>query len=164
MFSDKSMFAIINPRAQKVRRPSLVSRYKQKFTVTNVKHLASVMVWGFFNNNGSHGSIFFHPLKMAMNSDCYVTMLNEKLFRFMEIYGAMHFLRNKDPCKIQQEGHGIPEGEEGHCDGLAKQLALPKPNIEREVDHQEEVEGQSHHHITAKATRSHHEAVVDVAQ
>jgi hypothetical protein len=61
MFSDEFTFAIVNPRGQKVRRPSLTGRYKQKFTVTNVKHSASVMVWGCFSSHSSHGSIFFLP-------------------------------------------------------------------------------------------------------
>ncbi len=98
MFSDKSTFAIINPRAQKVRRPSFSSRYKQKFTVVNVKHSVNVMVWACFSGQGSRGSIFFLPPKTTMNSDRYMAMLDDKLFPFMEMHGATHFLQDGAPC------------------------------------------------------------------
>jgi hypothetical protein len=50
MFSEESTFRLINPRAQKVRRPTLTNRYKQRYVVVNVKHSASVMVWGCFSS------------------------------------------------------------------------------------------------------------------
>lgn len=55
MFSDESMFRLINPRAQKVRRPTAMNRYKQKYVVKNVKHPASVMIWGCFSGKGGQG-------------------------------------------------------------------------------------------------------------
>jgi transposase len=103
MFSDESTFAIINPRAQKVRRPSFSSRYKQKFTVVNVKHSVNVMVWACFSGQGGRGSIFFLPPKTTMNSDRYMAMLNEKLFPFMQIHGATHFLQDGAPCHTSKK-------------------------------------------------------------
>jgi hypothetical protein len=44
MVSDESMFRLINPQAQKVRRPSAMHRYKQRWVVVNVKHSTSVMM------------------------------------------------------------------------------------------------------------------------
>lgn len=45
-FSNKSTFSLISPRAQKVKRSSQTSGYRQHYTIRNVKHPASVMVWG----------------------------------------------------------------------------------------------------------------------
>jgi hypothetical protein len=53
MFSDESTFRLVNSRGMKVPRPSVLNRYKQRFTVPTVKHSASVMVWGCFS--GTNG-------------------------------------------------------------------------------------------------------------
>jgi hypothetical protein len=103
MFSDESTFAIINPRAQKVGRPSFSSRYKQKFTVVKVKHSVNVMVWACFSGQGGRGSIFFLPLKTTMNSDRYMALLDEKLFPFMQIHGATHFLQDGALCHTSKK-------------------------------------------------------------
>jgi hypothetical protein len=71
MFSDESTFRLTNPRAQKVRRPTLVKSYKQCYIVIHVKHLASVMVWGCFSA-GDQGSLSFLPIKTTMNVDRYI--------------------------------------------------------------------------------------------
>lgn len=107
MFSDESTFAIVNPRGQKVRRPSLAGRYKQRFTVVNVKHSASVMVWGCFSGQGGRGSIYFLPPKTTMNSDRYMAMLDEKLFQFMDLHGATHFLQDGAPCHTSKKVMGF---------------------------------------------------------
>jgi hypothetical protein len=101
MFSNESTFEITNLRAQKVQRLSLVSNYKQTFTVTNIKHSAIVMVWGCFSGKWLPWAIFFIPTKMTMNSDHY--MANKKLFRFMEIHGAMYFLQDRAPCHTRKK-------------------------------------------------------------
>jgi transposase len=100
MFSDELTFAIINPRAQKVRRPSFSSRYKQKFTVVNVKHSVNVMVWACFSGQGS---IYFLVPKTTMNSNRYMAMLDEKLFPFMQIHGATRFLQDGVPCHTSKK-------------------------------------------------------------
>ena len=55
MFSDESMFRLINPRAQTVRRSLTQSRYLQKFIVRTMKHPVLVMIWGSFSGRGSRG-------------------------------------------------------------------------------------------------------------
>jgi hypothetical protein len=98
MFSDESTFRLINPRAQKVRRPSTVCRYKQRYTVVNVKHSTSVMIWGCFSGNGGRGSLYFLPPKDTMNSERYMAMLEDKLFFWMKLHRATHFLQDGAPC------------------------------------------------------------------
>jgi hypothetical protein len=98
MFSDESTFRLVNPRSQKVRRSSVMNRYKQKFVVTNVKHSPSVMVWGCFSARKGRGSLFFLPPKMTMNSSMYMTVLREKLFPWMTIHGVSKFLQDGAPC------------------------------------------------------------------
>jgi hypothetical protein len=98
MFSDESTFAIINPRAQKVRRPSFSSRYKQKFTVVNVKRSVKVIVWACFSGLGGQGSIFFLMPKTTMDTNWCMAMPDDKLFPFMEIHSATHFLQYRAPC------------------------------------------------------------------
>ncbi len=75
MFSDESTFRLVNPRAQRVRRPTMTNRYKQRYVVVNLKHSASVMVWGCFSSAGGRGSLYFLPPKMTMNGDRYMEML-----------------------------------------------------------------------------------------
>ncbi len=58
MFSDESTFRLVNPRAQRARQ---TNHYKQKYVVVNVKHSASVMVWGCFSGIGGRGSLYFLP-------------------------------------------------------------------------------------------------------
>jgi hypothetical protein len=96
------MFRVINPRAMKVRRPSTANRYKQRYTV-NVKHSASVMVWGCFSGTGGHGSLYFLPPKVTMNSDRYISMLEDKLIFWMEHHGASHFLQDGAPCHTSKK-------------------------------------------------------------
>jgi hypothetical protein len=100
MFSDESTFTIISPRGQMVRRKSLAGHYKQKFTIANIKHSASVMVCDCFS---SCGSTFFLPPRMTMNSDNYMVMLDETLFRFMDLHGATHFLQDRAPCHTSKK-------------------------------------------------------------
>ncbi len=115
-FSNESTFEIINLRAQKVQRLSLVSHYKQKFTVTNIKQSAIVMVWGCFSSKWLPWAIFFLPTKITINSDHY--MANKKLFRFMEIHGAMYFLQDRAPCHTRMKVMAFLLGRVS-ADGLA---------------------------------------------
>lgn len=98
MFSDESMFRLINPRAQTVRRSSTQSRYLQKFTVKTMKHPASVMIWGCFSGRGGRGSLYFLPPNCTMNADRYMEVLEEKLFRWMGLHGVTQFLQDGAPC------------------------------------------------------------------
>jgi hypothetical protein len=79
MFSDESTYWLINPRAHRVRRPTLANRHKQPYIVVNVKHSASVMVWGCFTGTGGRGSPYFLLPKTTMNGQQYMDMLKEKL-------------------------------------------------------------------------------------
>jgi transposase len=103
MFSDESTFRLINPRAQKVRRSSMTSRYKQHYTIRSVKHPASVMVWGCFSGQGGRGSLYFLPPKVTMNSDRYIAMLQDKLLVGMRHHKAKHFLQDGAPCHTSRK-------------------------------------------------------------
>ncbi len=98
MFLDESTFRLVNPRAQRVRWPTQTNRYKQKYVVVNVKHSASVMVWGFFSGIGGRGSLYFLPPKTTKNGDRYIQMLKEKLLFWMNHHKASHFLQDGAPC------------------------------------------------------------------
>jgi transposase len=103
MFSDESTFRLINPRAQKVRRPTLTNRYKQRYVVVNVKHSASVMIWGCFSGQGGRGSLYFLPPKMTMNGERYIEMLRDKLIFWMRHHRATHFLQDGAPCHTSKK-------------------------------------------------------------
>jgi hypothetical protein len=98
MFSDESTFRLINPRAAKVRRPSTVSRYKQRFTVSTVKHPPSVMVWGCFSGRKGKGSLYFLPKGSTMNGDKYKWVIEKKLVPCMRHHGTKFFLQDVAPC------------------------------------------------------------------
>lgn len=103
MFSDESTFRLINPRAQKVRRPLGVNRYKQRYVVVNVKHPPSVMFWGCFCGIGGRGSLYELPPKVTMNGDRYMGVLKEKLLPWMESLGATKFLQDGAPCHTSKK-------------------------------------------------------------
>lgn len=98
MFSDESMFRLINPRATKVRRVRTSNRYLSKYTVKTVKHPASVMLWGCFSGKKGRGSLFFLPKNQTMNSDVYMGVLQDKLFPWMEMHQVDKFLQDGAPC------------------------------------------------------------------
>jgi hypothetical protein len=50
ILSYESMFRLLNPRIGKVRRPSTVSRHKQRFSIPMVKHSPSITVWRCFSD------------------------------------------------------------------------------------------------------------------
>jgi len=98
MFSDESTFKLINPRAQRVRRPAGVNRYKQRYVVVNVKHPPSVMIWGCFCGIGGRGSLYLLPPKTTMNSVRYMEVLRSHLLPWMARLGATKFLQDGAPC------------------------------------------------------------------
>ncbi len=75
-----------------------MSRYKQKYVVTNVKYSPSVMVWGCFSARKGRGFLFFLPPKMMMNSSMCISVLREKLFPWMATHGVTKFLHDGAPC------------------------------------------------------------------
>ena len=98
MFSDESMFRIINPRAQMVRRPRAVSRYLNKYTRKTMKHPAGVMIWGCFSGKGGRGALYLVPKGAMMNADRYIAVLEEKLFPWMQMQKVDKFLQDGAPC------------------------------------------------------------------
>jgi transposase len=103
MFSDESTFKLINPRSQRVRRPSGINRYKQRYVVVNVNHPPSVMIWGCFCGIGGRGSLYFLPPKMTMNGERYIEMLRDKLLPWMGMLGATKFLQDGAPCHTSKK-------------------------------------------------------------
>jgi hypothetical protein len=98
MFSDESLFRLINLRAQKVRLPTAMNCYKRKYMVKNVKHSASVMIWGCFSGKGGKGSLYFLPPKATMNGEHYMRVLEEKLIPWMGFHSATKFLKEEASC------------------------------------------------------------------
>ena len=112
MFSDESKFDLYNPRSQRVRRPSLSNRYKQRYVVTCVKHSPSVMIWGCFSGKKGRGSLFFLPPKTTMNSDMYIHVLREKLFPWMELHKVTRFLQDGAPCHTSKRSIAVLKKKE----------------------------------------------------
>jgi len=98
MFSDESMFRLINPRSVTVRRPTASCRYLSKFTRKTMKHPAAVMVWGCFSGRGGRGSLYFLPSNTTMNGDRYLGVLEEKLIPWMNFHRVDKFLQDGAPC------------------------------------------------------------------
>lgn len=98
MFSDESTFRLVNSRMVRVRRPSTLCRYKNKYTVKTVKHSASLMIWGCFSGRVGRGGLFFLPKNVTMTAVRYKDVLDNHLLRFMRIHRCSHFLQDGAPC------------------------------------------------------------------
>jgi hypothetical protein len=98
MFLDESTFRIVNSRGAKVRRPKTVSRYKHQYTITTVKHSASVMVWACFSGSKGRGGLYFLPKNTMMNGERYLKVLKHHLLPFMKIPKSSWFLQDGAPC------------------------------------------------------------------
>lgn len=98
MFSDESTFRLINPRGVIVRRPTTLCRYKHRYTISTVKHSASVMVWGCFSGTVGRGGLYFLPKNQTMNGPRYKEVLEEHLVPFMEMHRCTWFLQDGAPC------------------------------------------------------------------
>lgn len=98
MWSDESTFQLIPGRRVKVRRPSDSSRYDAAYTSPTVKHSESVMVWGCFSGVVGRGGLYFLPKNVMMNSDCYLSVLEDHLLVSYEIHGCNIFMHDSAPC------------------------------------------------------------------
>jgi hypothetical protein len=68
-----------------------------KFTQKTVKHPAKVMVWDCFSWQDRGGLEFLKKGEM-MNSQRYLSVLEDKLELFMRIHKTSHFLQDGAPC------------------------------------------------------------------
>jgi hypothetical protein len=98
MFSDESTFRLINPRGVTVRQPRNISRCNRYYTITTVKHSASVMIWGCFSGARGRGGIYFLPKNTTMNRERYKTVLENHFIPFMRSHRSSWFLQDGAPC------------------------------------------------------------------
>jgi hypothetical protein len=97
MFSDESTFWLVNSRGVTVRKPSTISWYLQKYTIPTVKHSASLMIWGCFSGARGRGGLYFLSKNQTMNSERYLTVLENHLLPFMRILCSKLFLQDGAP-------------------------------------------------------------------
>jgi hypothetical protein len=98
----------------------MTNRNNQRYTIRNVKHPASIMVWGCFSGKGGRGSLYFLPPKVTMNSDSVHCHAEGKIYvleKTPEGKALPSFL-----LPHQQKMYGLPQVKQGLCDGLAGQL------------------------------------------
>ena len=98
MWSDESTFQCIQNRKRRVRRPSSISRMDPAYTISTVKHPASVMVWGCFSGTVGRGGLYFLPKNVTMNADRYIGVLEDHLLDMMTIHGCTTFMQDGAPC------------------------------------------------------------------
>jgi hypothetical protein len=60
-------------------------RYKSKFTIPTVKHVAGVMVWGCYSGKVDRGSLYILPKNKTMNGDRCKLVMEENLIPFNNI-------------------------------------------------------------------------------
>jgi hypothetical protein len=94
MFSDESTFRLVNSRGSIMRRSRGISRYKQRYTISTVKHSASVMVWGCFSGKKGRRGLSFLPKNSMMNGPHYKAVLEDDLLPFVRIHSAQFFLQD----------------------------------------------------------------------
>lgn len=97
LFSDESTFKQQDCVPKVVRRPQRSSSLDPRFTCKTVKHSPGVMAWGCFGYHGRGALAFLEPGK-KMNSENYISILEDKLGDFMELRGCDVFQQDKAPC------------------------------------------------------------------
>ena len=98
MWSDESTFQCIQSRKRRVRRPSSICRMDPAYTISTVKHPASVMVWGCFSGTLGRGGLYFLPKNVTMNGERYIGVLENHLLDMMTIHGCTIFMQDGAPC------------------------------------------------------------------
>ena len=96
MFSDETLIKQFNPNKQLVRRPPN-ERYNQRYLSPSVKHCQQIMVWGAITAQGRAG-IQLVPDGQSVNSAYYLSILNEKVSRWMGIRRCDIFQHDGAPC------------------------------------------------------------------
>ncbi|CAF3465208.1 unnamed protein product [Rotaria socialis] len=103
MWSDESNFSIVHRGRVRVRRPIGSDRFSPAYTQKTVKHSQHVMVWGCFSGFLERGRIYFLPKNVTMNSDKYITCLEEKLLETYLIHESEMFMQDKAPCHTSKK-------------------------------------------------------------
>ena len=102
MFSDESTFQVSHNVKKHVRRPEGSSALSPRYTIKTMKHPQSVMVWGCFSFQG-RGALTFLNKGEHMNTDRYLSILQEKLSQFMEINQTEIFQQDSAPCHVSRK-------------------------------------------------------------
>ena len=98
MFLDESNFQVFRMGSTTVRRPSSFDRFDPRYTVPNVKHPESVMLWGSFSGDKGRGGLYFLPKNKTVSADLYVKVLKEHMLNFFCIYDSEMFMHDSAPC------------------------------------------------------------------
>ena len=96
MFSDETLIKQFSPNRQLVRRPPN-ERYNERYLVPSVKHCPQIMVWGAITAQG-RGGIQLVPQRQRVNSEYYLTILNEKVSHWMGNRRCDIFQHDGAPC------------------------------------------------------------------
>ena len=96
MFSDETIIKQFYSFSTNVRRP-VGQRYNPRYTVPRVKHSPSVMIWGSISATG-RGALWFMPQGATVNARVYLSILEEKVERFMVMRHCRIFQHDGAPC------------------------------------------------------------------
>jgi len=96
LFSDECTFQQFGAYVSWVRRPAYC-RFLSKYTISTMKHPASIMVWGCFSWHG-RGRLYFVPKGRTVNSKVYQEILQEKMLPCMDSHQTTIFQQDNAPC------------------------------------------------------------------
>ena len=79
MFYDESSFQVFKMGSTTVWHPRSSDRFDPLYTISTVKHLQLVMVWGYFLGEKGRGGLYFLPKNKKMNAELYLQVLEEHM-------------------------------------------------------------------------------------
>ena len=98
MFSDESNFQVFKMASTTMRRPRSSDRFDSRYTVPIVKHLQSVIVWGYFSREKGREGLYFFSKNKKMNAELYLQVLENHMLNFYRIDGSEVFMHDSAPC------------------------------------------------------------------
>ena len=100
MLSDERKLDIMMFKSALVRRGHRSDRYQPGITINNVKHPASVMVWGYFSRCDGRSSLDFLVKGVTMKAVNYLDIIEWKLVPKFRAKRCSCYQQDLAPCHI----------------------------------------------------------------
>lgn len=97
LWTDEATYCVSESKGTKVWKSRTSSACDPRLTVTSIKHLPYLMVWGSFGYGGL-GNLVVLPKSQTLNSECYIKLLKENLAESFAKTGCEILQQDGAPC------------------------------------------------------------------